>query len=54
MEQVHVIRHKHFVEGQSVRRIARELGLNRRTVQKYLRSVGAAAGGGRRLGRNRC
>ena len=36
MEQAHVIRHKHFVEGMSVRRIARQLGLNRRTVQKYL------------------
>lgn len=36
MEQAHVIRHKHYVEGQSARRIARELGLNRRTVQKYL------------------
>jgi transposase len=36
MEQVHVIRHKHFVEGMSARRIACQLGLNRRTVQKYL------------------
>ena len=36
MEPVHVIRHKHFAEGMSVRQIARELGLNRRTVQKYL------------------
>lgn len=36
MEQVHVIRHKHFVEGMSARRIARQLRLNRRTVRKYL------------------
>jgi transposase len=36
MEQTHVIRHKHYVEGQSARRIAREMGLNRRTVRKYL------------------
>ena len=36
MEQAHVIRHKHYAEGQSVRRIAREMGLNRRTVKKYL------------------
>lgn len=36
MEQVHVIRHKHFAEGQSARRIAREMGLHRLTVQKYL------------------
>ena len=37
MEQVHVVRHKHFTEGQSVRQIARDMGLNRRTVRKYLR-----------------
>ena len=36
MEQAHDIRHKHYAEGQSVRRIAREMGLNRRTVKKYL------------------
>ena len=36
MEQVHVIRHKHYNEGQSVRRIAREMGLHRWTVRKYL------------------
>jgi len=36
MDQVHVIRHKHYNEGQSVRRIAREMGLHRTTVKKYL------------------
>lgn len=36
MEQVHVIRHKHYVDGMSARMIARQMGLNRRTVQKYL------------------
>ena len=36
MEQVHIVRHRHFAEGQSVRQIAREMGLNRRTVRKYL------------------
>lgn len=36
MEQIHVIRHKHYVEGMSARKIARQMGLNRRTVQKYL------------------
>ena len=36
MDQVHVIRHKHYVEGESVRKIARELGLHRLTVRKYL------------------
>ena len=39
METVYVIRHKHFVEGQSVRRIAREMGLHRLTVQKYLQQT---------------
>jgi transposase len=36
MDTAHVIRHKHFVEGRGIRWIARDLGLNRRTVEKYL------------------
>ena len=36
MDQVHVIRHKHLVEGQGIRRIAREMGLHRVTVRRYL------------------
>lgn len=36
MDQVHVIRHKVLVEGRSVRRVARELGVSRNTVRKYL------------------
>jgi len=36
MDQVHVIRHKVLVEGESVRRVARSLGLSRNTVAKYL------------------
>jgi transposase len=36
MAQVHVIRHKVLVEGQSVRRVAREMGVSRNTVSKYL------------------
>lgn len=36
MDQVHVIRHKVLVEGRSQRAVARELGLSRNTVAKYL------------------
>lgn len=38
MDQVHVIRHKVLIEGQSIRRVAREIGLSRLTVRKYLDS----------------
>ena len=37
MAQVHVIRHKVLVEGLSIRRVAREMGVSRNTVSKYLR-----------------
>jgi transposase len=36
MDQVHILRHKVLKEGQSIRRVARELGLSRNTVAKYL------------------
>jgi transposase len=36
MDQVHVIRHKVLIEGQSQRRVAREMGVSRVTVRKYL------------------
>jgi len=36
MDQVHVIRHKVLVEGRSQRAVARELGLSRSTVGKYV------------------
>ena len=32
MDQVHVVRHKVLVEGLSVRKVARELGVSRSTV----------------------
>ena len=36
VEQVHVIRHKVMVEGESQRKVAREMGVSRNTVKKYL------------------
>ena len=36
MAEVHVVRHKELVEGQSSRRVARELGVSRNTVKRYL------------------
>ena len=36
MDQVHVIRHKVLVEGRSARQVAKEFGISRRTVRKYL------------------
>jgi transposase len=36
MDQVHVIRHKVLVEGRSAQQVAKELGISRRTVRKYL------------------
>ena len=40
MDHVHVVRHKVLVEGRTQRSVARELGLSRTTVGKY---VGQAA-----------
>jgi transposase len=37
MDQVHVIRHKVLVEGQSIRSVAREMGVGRNTIKKYLK-----------------
>jgi transposase len=37
MDQVHVVRHKCLIEKQSIRRVAREMGLHRKTVRKYLK-----------------
>ena len=36
MQTVHIIRHKVLVEGISVQQVARDLGLSRTTVYKYL------------------
>jgi transposase len=39
VDQVHVIRHKVLVEGRSQRAVARELGISRLTVKKYLETT---------------
>jgi len=36
MDQVHVVRHKVLVEGRGLRQVARELGISRNTVKRYL------------------
>src|SRR5205823_2853139 len=36
MDQVHVVRHKVLVEGQAIRQVAREMGVARNTVRRYL------------------
>jgi transposase len=36
VDQVHVVRHKILVERQSIRRVARDMGVHRKTVRKYL------------------
>src|SRR5205809_7994289 len=36
VDQVHVVRHKVLVEGRSQRRIAKEFGISRVTVRKYV------------------
>ena len=36
VDQVHVLRHKVLVEGRSQRQVAKELGISRLTVKRYL------------------
>ena len=44
MDQVHVVRHKVLVEGVPVRRVARELGIARNTVRRYLKQAAPTYG----------
>ncbi len=44
MEEVYVVRHRHFVEGVTIRRLAREMGIDRNTVRRYLRGAPAGVG----------
>jgi transposase len=44
MEEVYVVRHRHFVEGVSIRRLAREMGIQRNTIRRYLRGAEPGVG----------
>lgn len=44
MEEVYVVRHRHLVEGVPIRQIAREMGVDRNTVRRYLRGAPAGVG----------
>ena len=48
MEEVYVVRHRHLVEGVPIRRLAREMGISKNTIKRYLR--GAPPGVGRARG----
>lgn len=39
VETVGKVRRRHFVKGESISRIARETGLSRNTVKRYLRNA---------------
>ena len=36
MEEVYVVRHRHLVEGIPIRQLAREMGIDRKTIRRYL------------------
>jgi len=36
MEEVYVVRHRHLVEGVPIRQLAREMGIDRKTIRRYL------------------
>lgn len=44
MEEVYVVRHRHLVEGVPIRQIAREMGIDRNTVRRYVRGAPAGIG----------
>lgn len=44
MEEVYVVRHRHLVEGVPIRRLAREMGVSKNTIKRYLRGAPPGAG----------
>ncbi len=45
MDQVYVVRHKVLVEGLSARKVARELGISRNAVKRYVEGAEPGARG---------
>jgi transposase len=50
MEEVYVVRHRHLVEGVPIRRLAREMGVSKNTIKRYLRGARAGIGKPRGIG----
>ncbi|HEX4450810.1 MAG TPA: hypothetical protein VH143_08080 [Kofleriaceae bacterium] len=44
MEAVYVVRHRHLVEHVAIRQLAREMGVSRNTIKRYLRGAPAGVG----------
>ena len=44
MEEVYVVRHRVLVEGVPIRRVAREMGISRNTIKRYLRGAPPGVG----------
>jgi transposase len=44
MEEVYVVRHRHLVEGVPIRRLAREMGISKNTIKRYLRGAPPGVG----------
>jgi transposase len=44
MKEVYVVRHRHFVENIPIRQLAREMGIPRNTIRRYLRGAEPGVG----------
>jgi hypothetical protein len=39
MEEIYIVRRRHFVDGAPIRQLAREFGRSRKAIRRYLRSA---------------